>query len=133
MSPQPRGLTRVKELLGRGINVVAASDHVNDAFNPLGNYDLLQTANLTAQAAQLTGTRELDTCLNMIGSKAAELMGLSGYGLFEGARADLVVINARGLHAALATVPERLATFRNGQLAVRSDLRRIWKDQLLRA
>jgi cytosine/creatinine deaminase len=128
MNPVPRGLTRVKELLGAGVNVAAASDNVRDPFNPLGNYDLLHIANLTAHAAHMTGAKELETCLNMVTSNAAEVMGLENYGLFEGGKADLVVVDAVNAMNMLAGVPERLATFKNGELIVRTDIHRTWRD-----
>ena len=127
-NPVARGLTRVKELLGAGVNVAAASDNVRDPFNPLGNYDLLHIANLTAHAGHMTGANELEVCLNMITSNAAELMGLENYGLFEGGKADLVVVDAVNVMNTLAGVPERLATFKNGELIVRTEIHRTWRD-----
>jgi cytosine/creatinine deaminase len=128
MNPVPRGITRVKELLGAGINVAAASDNVRDPFNPLGNYDLLHIANLTAHAAHMTGDKELEACLAMITSNAAEVLGLENYGLFEGGKADLVVVDAVNIMNTLAGVPERLATFKNGELVVRTEIHRTWRD-----
>lgn len=131
LRPVPRGITRVKELLGRGINVAAASDKVRDSFNPLGSYDLLQTANLLAHAAHLTGTHEIPLCLEMVTTRAAEVMGLDEYGLFEGAQADLVVVNAKTMVDTLATIPERLGVFRKGQLVLRNVSKRIWTEGLV--
>ena len=128
MNPAPRGVTRVKELLGRDINVAAGSDKVRDSFNPLGSYDLLQTANLVAHASQLTSLQELPLPLDMVTTRAAEVLGLTSYGLFEGGRADLVVLNTKGLVDCLAAIPERLATFSKGNLVVRSELKRSWAD-----
>jgi cytosine/creatinine deaminase len=126
--PVARGLTRVKELLGAGVNVAAASDNVRDPFNPLGNYDLLHIANLTAHAAHMTGASELEACLNMVSSNAAEVLGLENYGLFEGAKADLVVVDAVNTMNMLAGVPDRLATFKNGELIVRTEIHRTWRE-----
>jgi cytosine/creatinine deaminase len=128
LTPVPRGLTRVKELLGAGVNVASASDNVRDPFNPLGNYDLLHIANLTAHAAHMTGAKELETCLNMITSNAAEVLGLGNYGLFEGGKADLVIVDAVNVMNMLAGVPDRLATFKNGELVVRTEVHRTWRD-----
>ncbi len=126
--PVARGLTRVKELLGAGVNVAAASDNVRDPFNPLGNYDLLHIANLTAHACHMTGASELETCLNMITSNAAEVLGLENYGLFEGGKADVVVVDAVNVMNMLAGMPDRLATFKNGELVVRTEIHRTWHD-----
>ena len=132
LKPSPRGITRVKELLGRGINVAAASDKVRDSFNPLGSYDLLQTANLLAHAAHLTGTKEMPMCLEMVTSRAADILGLESYGLFEGGKADLVVLNAKSLTEALASPPERLGIFKTGQLIMRNVSKRVWTEKLAR-
>ncbi len=131
LKPSPRGITRVKELLGRNINVAAASDKVRDSFNPLGSYDLLHTANLLAHAAHMTGVKEMPLCLEMVTHKPADIMGLSEYGLFEGSQADLVVLNAKSLTAVLASVPDRLGVFRKGQLVLRNVTKRIWTENLV--
>jgi cytosine/creatinine deaminase len=128
LRPTPRGLTRVKELLGAGVTVAAASDNVRDPFNPLGNYDLLHTANLTAHAAHLTGSSELEQCLRMVSEHPAAVLGLENYGLFEGAKADLVVVDAVNTMNVLAGIPDRLATFKNGELVVRTEIHRTWRE-----
>jgi cytosine/creatinine deaminase len=128
INPKPRGLTRVKELWGQGVNVAAASDNVRDVFNPLGNYDLMQIANLTAHAAHMTGATELEACLQMVTTNAAAILDLPNYGLYEGAQADLVVFDAVNRMNVLAGVPERLATFKRGECLVRSDVRRSWSE-----
>jgi cytosine/creatinine deaminase len=130
MNPVPRGLTRVKELWGRGINVAAASDNVRDPFNPLGNYDLMHIANLSAHTAHMTGASELEACLQMVTTHAAATLGLTNYGLYEGAQADLVVFDAVNMLGVLSGVPERLATFKYGQCLVRTEVKRNWVEYL---
>lgn len=124
--PVPRGLTPVAELLRQGINVCAASDNVADPFNPFGAYDLLQIANLTAHVAHLSGAAGIRSCLEMVSTRAAQTVGLGAYGLHVGAPADLVVVDAPSLLAAVTVTAPRLATFKRGQLVVRSTLERTW-------
>ena len=125
--PAPRGVTRVRDLLSAGVNVAAASDNVHDPFNPLGHYDPLFTANLTAHAAHLTGTAELNTCVELVTTRAARVMGLGGYGLTEGARADLVVLDTTR-RGDVTSLPERLATFKGGCCVVRRHVRQRWAE-----
>jgi cytosine/creatinine deaminase len=113
--PVPRGLTRVAELLAHDVNVCAASDNVADPFNPFGSYDLLQIANLTAHTAHLSGTPDILACVELVSTRAAQTLGLVDYGLHVGAVADLVV-----------TAANRLATFKRGQLVVRTTIERTW-------
>ncbi len=127
--PCPRGITPVKEMLARGINVCAASDNVSDPFNPFGTYDLLQMANLAAHVAHLSGDAEIFSSLQMVTQHPAQALGLKNYGVQVGAAADLVVIDTPTLQTALTTIAPRLATFKNGQLLVRTEISRQWAVQ----
>lgn len=126
MQPTPRGTTRVKELLARGVNVSAASDNVHDPFNPFGSYDLLHIANLNAHTAHLTGEAELYRSLQMVTSHPAKALGLPNYGIVVGMRADLVVLDGYGLLESVLSPPPRLATFKAGRLIVRTNIERTW-------
>ena len=129
--PTPRGVTRVKELLNRGVNVVAASDNVQDPFNPFGDYDPLMAAHMNAHAAHMTGTAELNSSLNMVTLNAAKALRLKNYGLFEGAQADLVVLEAGSSREALLSPVRRRASFKKGRLVVKQNLEVLWsKEQL---
>ena len=114
--PAPRGITRVQELLARGVNVCVASDNVGDPFNPFGNYDLLYAANLNAHLAHMTGQQELLTSLRMVSQHAAQTLGLPAAGLVVGAPADLLVVDCTNVRDAVTILPPRLATFKRGQL-----------------
>lgn len=124
--PIPRGVTRVKELLARGVNVSAASDNVSDPFNPFGSYDLLQIANLNAHLAHLSGEAEIQQSLQMVTHNPAQALGLSDYGIAVGKRADLVVLDTTTGLEAVTTIPPRLATFKNGRLLVQTQTDRHW-------
>jgi cytosine/creatinine deaminase len=104
MNPTPRGLTRVKQLLEAGVNVVTGTDNVQDPFQPLGNYDLLAASNLTALAAHMTGRAQMLETLEMTTTRAAKVLGLEHHGLRVGCNADLVVIDAQSKLEALAQV-----------------------------
>ncbi len=124
--PCPRGITLIKQMLTRGINVCAASDNVGDPFNPFGAYDLLHTANLAAHVAHLSGDAEILSSLQMVTQNPAQALGLADYGLHVGAMADLVVVDSATLHTAVTMIPPRLATFKSGQLVVRTEISRQW-------
>lgn len=118
--PTPRGVTRVKELLGCGVNVSAASDNVSDPFNPFGSYDLLQIANLNAHLAHLSGEVEIQQSLQMVTHNPAQALALPDYGIGVGKRADLVVVDTTSCLETVTTIPPRLATFKNGRLLVQT-------------
>lgn len=53
-TPHKRGLTLLKEAMSRQIPCLLASDNVQDAFNPIGNYDMLEVLRLGIYSAQLS-------------------------------------------------------------------------------
>jgi len=92
-APVRRGMTTVRQMLSRGIPVHFASDNVQDAFFPYGDFDMLEVL----RSAVRTG--HLDDVGAWIGgcyASAAAATGLSAHGrLAQGAAADLVVFDAR--------------------------------------
>lgn len=122
MRPTPRGVTRAEELLAHGVNVCAASDNVQDPFNPFGSYDLLQIASLSAALNHLTGEAQLYESLSMVTSRPARLLGQSDYGIHPNAPADLVILDAERVLDAVTAPPIRLATFKRGRRIVRTEV-----------
>jgi cytosine deaminase len=117
-----RGITRVRELLDAGVNVISAQDDVNDPYYPFGKPDQLEVAQYTAHVAQLTYPPQLDTVLDMVTVNAARAMRLEGYGTEPGDRADLVVLEAPTVHDALRLVPPRRFVFYGGRLLAQTRL-----------
>jgi cytosine deaminase len=111
-----RGITRVRELLDAGVNVISAQDDVNDPYYPFGRSDQLEVGQYTAHVAQLTYPSDLETVFDMITGNAARAMQLDGYGLDAGDRADLVLIEARSAREALRLLPSRRAVLYGGRL-----------------
>lgn len=118
--PIRRGITRVKELLEAGVNVSFGQDCVKDTFYPYGSGDMLQVANVTAHAAQMSLPPEIEKLYDMITVDAARILRLKDYGLREGCRANLVVINAKDARDAIRLEPERLYVIREGKILVKT-------------
>lgn len=116
-STRYRGLTRVKELLGAGVRVCAASDNVQDPFNPLGSYNLLWIANLLAHAAHLTSPQEQRQVLELISAAPAEVMGLSP-GITIGAPATLSIVDHTEPETLFAVMPPVYARAVHGELSM---------------
>src|SRR5262245_50638920 len=90
-----RGVPRLRELLGAGVEVVLGSGGPARDGSPLGTADLLQAAWLAAYAAHLGVPQALERVRGMVTDSAARSLGLAdGYGLAPGCRADLVVLDA---------------------------------------
>jgi cytosine deaminase len=114
--PRRRGITRVKELLAAGVNVAAGQDNVHDAFYPLGSGDQMSIAWLLVHAAQMTAPDELALTLDSVRGAAAKVLRLPDYGLFPGARADLVVFDAASAEEALRLQAPRRWVIRQGRV-----------------
>lgn len=119
--PIRRGITRVKELLEAGVNVSFGQDCVNDTFYPLGNADMLQVANVTVHAAQMSLPPELEKVFDMITTDANKILKLEGYGLEEGCVANLVMIDAKNIREAIALCPNRPYVIREGKILVKNE------------
>lgn len=99
--PIPRGNTRVRELLAAGVRVAAAQDDVDNPYYPFGRNDPLDVALWTAHVAQLAWGEDLETVRHMVTDWSAQALGLEGYGLEVGSRANLVILDARSWLEAL--------------------------------
>ncbi len=111
-----RGLTRVRQLLAAGINVVFASNNVRDAFRPLGNFDLLEEGLILAYGAHMDTVSDLERLLLMCTENAAKALRLDGYGLRVGDRADLVVLDAPSPSAAIVGQVDKRFVVKGGHV-----------------
>ena len=118
--PIRRGVTRVDELLRAGVNVSVASDNIRDPYRPFGNGDLLEEALFAAQVLQYGTKAQLEEALRMVTVRPARNALLDGYGLAEGCRADLAVLDAPTAREAVISGAERLYGFKGGRLTARS-------------
>ncbi len=112
--PKRRGLTRVKELLEEGINVALGHDDILDPWYPLGSHDMLEVAHMGVHALHMSGVQEMESLFNAVTYNAAKVMGLAGYGLEPGCRADMVVLQAADRIEALRLKSARLQVIRGG-------------------
>jgi cytosine deaminase len=114
--PKRRGMTRVAELRAAGVNVAFGQDCVMDPWYPLGTGDMLDAAHMGLHVGQLTGREAMGFCFDAVTKNAAAVMGLEGYGIEKGARADFVLLDARDPVEAVRLRATRLAVIRRGKV-----------------
>ena len=124
--PIRRGITRVKELLEAGLLVSFCQDCVSDTFYPLGSADMLQVANVTAHAAQMSLPDEIKKVYDMITGDAAAVIGLEDYGLKVGNKADLIVLDVATERDAIRLAPARLFVIKNGRIVAQTQTETIF-------
>ncbi len=121
--PKRRGMTRVPELRAAGVNVAFGHDCVMDPWYSLGNADMLEVAAMGLHVAQMTGREEMAACFDAVTGNAAAVLGLEGYGIAVGKRADLVLLQARDPVEALRLKATRLAVVRAGRVIAQTPAR----------
>lgn len=118
--PKRRGMTRVPELMAAGIDVAFGHDCAMDPWYSLGSGDMLEVAHMGLHVAQMTGIDAMRACFDAVTSTPARIVGLEGYGVEAGCRADCVVLDARDPVEAIRLRASRTAVIRAGKVISRS-------------
>ncbi|WP_349828878.1 amidohydrolase [Brevibacterium litoralis] len=103
-------------LTAAGIPVGLGTDGVRDLWTPYGTGDLLQQS---TQLARMTGARDDDTlvrCARIATSGGAWAVSRDVHDLVVGARADLVLVDARNTQDSVVRAPERSLVVSGGRI-----------------
>jgi len=118
--PKRRGMTRVPELMAAGVPVAFGHDCVMDPWYALGSADMLEVAHMAIHIGHLTALDAIRACYDAITTNAARILHLDGYGIFPGARADLVLLQAADPFEAIRLKATRLVVVRGGNVVART-------------
>jgi cytosine deaminase len=118
--PKRRGITRVRELLDAGVNVLFGQDCMEDVFYPFGRGDPLEVALIAAHATHSSQPAEIEALFAMPTWNAAKVMRVDDYGFQEGAPADLVILDASNPAEAIATRADRTTVIKRGQIVAQT-------------
>lgn len=121
--PKRRGMTRVPELMAAGINVSLGQDCTMDPWYSMGSGDMLEVAHMAVHVAQMGGIAEKAKLFDAITVNSARTLGLEGYGLEVGCKADLVILQAADVTEAIRLKPTRLAVLKGGKVVSTSPAR----------
>jgi cytosine deaminase len=118
-APGPVPMPPVMRLVEAGVTVFAGSDNIRDAWSPLGNGDMLDRARLVAWRQGFATDEELWQAYTMVTEAAAKALGIDGYGIREGAAADLVAVRAAHVPEAVVECPARSLVIKAGWVVAR--------------
>ena len=118
--PKRRGMTRVKELLAAGINVSFGHDCVMDPWYNMGSGDMLEVGHMAIHVAQMAGIEDKKKIFECLATHSAKTMGISGYGIEKGNKADFVILQARDAAEALRLKANRLYVIKAGKTIARN-------------
>ncbi|GHG07108.1 MULTISPECIES: amidohydrolase family protein [Amycolatopsis] len=110
----------VKKLRAAGVNVACGHDDIRDLWSPYGSGDLLDRAMHLAYRSTFRRDEDIELALEAVTYGGASALGLAGYGLTEGAPADLVVLDAETPAHAVVTRPPRDLVVKAGHIVHRS-------------
>ncbi len=114
--PKRRGMTRVPELLAAGVDVAFGHDCVLDPWYGMGSGDMLEVAHMGLHVAQMTGVEAMHGCFLAVTETPARILGLEGYGLAPGCKADLVLLDAGSAVEAIRLRAARRVVIRRGKI-----------------
>ena len=115
-----RGVTRIGELREAGVNVSISTNNIVNPFTPYGHPDLLRQSLVAAMVAHLGNLEQMAWLLDLVTVNPARALGLADYGLTEGCRADLVVLDAASPAQAITEQVEKLWVLKAGQVVARN-------------
>jgi cytosine deaminase len=110
-----RAVADAHTLVEQGANCTLSTNNVLNAFTPYGDCSLTRIANLYANVVQRYGAKDLSICLDMITTRAAQLMRLARYGIAVGNPADLVIWNEASGADVIAKCALPLAGYKRGR------------------
>ena len=117
-----RGTTRIGEFRAAGVNVFFGQDCVKDGFYPFGRGSMLEVALISAHAAHLTTSEDIDYALRAITDAPAQAMRLTDYGLRKGARADMQLLPVDSWSEALRMQPPPEKVWFRGRLVAETSV-----------
>ena len=109
----------VAALRKAGVTVFAGSDNIRDSWWPYGDGDMLNRANMIGYRSGFYEDWELEAAYDVVSHAGARALGLEGYGIAVGAKADFVALSAEHVPEAVVAVPKDRTVYRAGRAIAR--------------
>lgn len=117
--PASRPAPPVKRLVDAGVKVCSGSDGIRDTWGPYGNADMLERAMFVGLRNNFRRDDELAIALDVCTAHGARVMGVEGYGVSEGCRADLVIVAGETLAEVIVTRTPKRCVIKAGKVVAR--------------
>ncbi|RWE71782.1 MAG: metal-dependent hydrolase [Mesorhizobium sp.] len=119
-APGDHAFPPVAALRKAGVTVFAGSDNIRDSWWPYGDGDMLNRANMIGYRSGFYEDRELEAAHDVVSHAGARALGLEGYGIAVGAKADFVALRAEHIPEAVVAVPKDRTVYRAGKEVARN-------------
>ncbi|MBZ9854158.1 amidohydrolase family protein [Mesorhizobium sp. CA13] len=114
-APGNHAFPPVAALRAAGVTVFGGSDNIRDSWWPYGDGDMLNRANMIGYRSGFYQDGELEAAFDVVSYAGAKALGLEGYGIAVGARADFVTLRAEHVPEAVVAVPKERTVYRGGR------------------
>jgi cytosine deaminase len=119
-APPSRPVPPLKICRDKGITIFGGNDGIRDTWSPYGVPDMLERAMLIGMRYDLRRDDDIAIAFDCVSDAAARGCGFADYGLRVGARADLVLVDAKCVAHAVVARPKRRLVIANGRIVVRN-------------
>lgn len=115
-APGDHAFPPVALLRAEGVNVFAGNDNIRDSWWPYGDGDMLGRAMMIGYRSGFYTDEDLAAAFDIVTAAGAKALGLEGYGIALGAKADFVTLAAEHVPEAVVAVPKGRRVFKEGRL-----------------
>lgn len=102
-----------------GVTLFAGNDGIRDTWTPFGKPDMLERAMFVGMRYDLRRDEDLALAFDCVSTLGAWACRFKDYGLHEGARADLVLVDTETVAEAVVSRPVRKLVVARGRIVVR--------------
>ena len=119
-APASRPVPLVAPCRAAGVTIFGGNDGIRDTWTPYGSPDMLERAMLIGLRNNFRRDDEVAVAFDCVTAAGARGCGFGAHGLEPGARADLVLVEARSLAEAVVARPARQLVISAGRPVARS-------------
>lgn len=118
-APASRPVPLVGPCRAAGVTIFGGNDGIRDTWTPYGSPDMLERAMLIGLRNNFRRDDEVALAFDCVSAAGAQGCGFRDYGLVPGARADLVLVEARTLAEVVVARPLRRLVVSAGRVVAR--------------
>ncbi len=118
-APASRPVPLVAACRAAGVTIFGGNDGIRDTWTPYGSPDMLERAMLIGLRNNFRRDDEIALAFDCVSAAGAKGCGFIDHGLHPGARADLVLVEARSLAEAVVVRPPRRVVVSGGRIVAR--------------
>jgi cytosine/adenosine deaminase-related metal-dependent hydrolase len=114
-----RSIPNIKDLATRSVRLCTGNDGIRDSWGPLNTPDMLERVFIVIYRNNLRRDEDIENVIRVATAGGAGVMKARGYGLREGADADLVLVDGETHVEAVISRPDRHLVMKRGRIVAR--------------